>query len=52
MVLATAVAGGVDLIVSEDNDLRDLESHEGIPIISAAAFLALLDAESGRSPQR
>jgi putative PIN family toxin of toxin-antitoxin system len=41
-VLATATAGRADYIVSEDHDLLDLHTYEGIPIVGAGAFLALL----------
>lgn len=43
MVLATAFAGRVDYLVSEDRDLLDLHCYEGIPIVSAARFLAILE---------
>ena len=41
-VLATAAAGGVDYLVSADNDLLDLGEYAGIPILSVPAFLDLL----------
>lgn len=41
-VLATALAGSVDCIVSEDRDLLDLVSYEGIPIVTALSFLDIL----------
>ena len=41
--LAAAVAGSADCIVSEDRDLLDLGYYEGVTILSAAAFLAVLD---------
>ena len=44
-VLATAVQGGVDYLVSADNDLLDLGEHDGIPVLSAPAFLRLLEQE-------
>lgn len=43
--LATAVAGRANYVVSEDRDLLNIGEYEGIPIITAAAFLALLEAE-------
>jgi uncharacterized protein len=43
--LAAAVAGEADYIVSEDRDLLDLGSCEGVTILSAAAFLAVLEGE-------
>ena len=42
-VLATAVAGRADYLVSGDNDLLDLGEYEGIPILTAGAFLHRLD---------
>lgn len=49
--LATAVAGRAASIVSENRDLLDIEEYEGIPIIAAAAFLALLEAGASRGPE-
>jgi uncharacterized protein len=43
MVLEAAVAGAVDCIVSTDQDLIVLSPFEGIPVLSAGEFLALLD---------
>jgi len=45
-VLATALHGAVDYLISADNDLLDLGAYEGIPILSAPAFLQLLEHES------
>ena len=42
--LATAVAGGVDVIVSADKDMLDLEVYQGIVIVDMAAFLGMLEA--------
>ena len=44
-VLATAPYGAVDYLVSADNDLLDLGTYEGIPILSAPAFLGLLERD-------
>jgi putative PIN family toxin of toxin-antitoxin system len=41
-VLACAVAGPADLIVSGDQDLLTLKSFQGIPIVNARAALNLL----------
>jgi len=41
-VLAVANAARADLIVSGDNDLLTLGSHDGIPIVSPTAALARL----------
>ena len=49
MFLACAVAGGADYLVSNDPDLKDLVRYQGIRIISAATFLALLKAEEDSS---
>lgn len=38
-VLATAVGGKVDVVVTGDKELLALESYEGIPIESIRAFL-------------
>ena len=45
--LATAVAGGADYLVSEDQDLLVLERYEGVRIIDTLTFLRILDAEEG-----
>lgn len=42
-VLALAVAARVDLIVSGDADLLDLEAHQGIPIVTPAQALRRID---------
>ena len=43
MFIACAVAGDADVIVSGDRDLLDLERVGDIPILTAAAFLDLLE---------
>lgn len=43
IIVATAVAGQADLIVSEDNDLLDLRQVANIPIIDPETFLARLE---------
>jgi predicted nucleic acid-binding protein len=40
-----AVAGEADVIVSGDDDLLVLHPFAGIPILSPAAFLRMLDAD-------
>jgi putative PIN family toxin of toxin-antitoxin system len=40
MVLATALAGGADAIVTGDADLLTLASYSGVEIISPRAFVA------------
>jgi len=42
-ILALAMAGKADAIVSGDKDLLVLGSYEGIPILSARAFLEMLN---------
>jgi uncharacterized protein len=42
-VLAAAVAGGVEIIVTGDDDLLTLRSYQGIRIISPRRFLQLLE---------
>lgn len=44
--LATARAARADYLVSEDKDLLDMGKFEQTEIISAAAFLRILDQES------
>lgn len=44
-LLECAVAGNADVIVSGDRHLQRLGEYEGIPIITPAAFLTLLEAE-------
>src|SRR5687768_7813825 len=41
--LAAATAGSARFIVTEDMDLPDLRSYEGIQIVRAEAFLRMLD---------
>ena len=43
--LEVAVAGKADVLVSGDEDLLVLDPFAGIPTLSPAAFLRLLDAE-------
>jgi hypothetical protein len=44
MILSCAVEGQADFIISGDQDLTELESYEGIKIVSPASFLKLLAA--------
>jgi len=44
MVLACAVEGQADLIVSGDHHLLDLGAYQGIPIVTAREFLERLQA--------
>lgn len=50
--LATAVAAQADYLVSEDNDLLVLSEHAGTRILSAAAFLRVLDGEDPSTEHR
>jgi uncharacterized protein len=43
MVLACALDGNADYIVSGDSHLTDLREYRGIQIVRPAAFVALLD---------
>jgi putative PIN family toxin of toxin-antitoxin system len=45
LILATAVAGAVDYLVTGDRQLLALGIHEGIPIVSPADFVKLLDLQ-------
>lgn len=49
MFLATAVAGGARFIVSEDNDLLALGEYDGVRVVNAEAFLAVLGPDADRS---
>jgi putative PIN family toxin of toxin-antitoxin system len=42
VVLAGAVAGRADVIVTGDEDLLVLRQHEGIPIVTPRKFLSLM----------
>ena len=44
MILSCAVEGQADFIISGDQDLTELESYEGIKIVTPASFLKLLAA--------
>lgn len=48
-VIACAVAGRADVIVSGDRDLLSLERVDAIPILSARQFLELLESKSDAS---
>lgn len=50
--LEVAKSGGANAIVSADEDLLVLSPFEGIPIVTPAAFLAMLDAEGQKSRMR
>lgn len=43
IVLATAVTGRADYIISGDRHLLDLKEYKGVPIMTAARFLELLE---------
>jgi putative PIN family toxin of toxin-antitoxin system len=45
--IEAAVAGEADVIVSGDRHLLELGTYEGIRILTPAAFLALIEMESG-----
>ncbi len=45
MVLSCAVEGRADFIISGDQDLTALESHEGIRIVAPATFLRAIEEQ-------
>jgi predicted nucleic acid-binding protein len=45
LVLACAVEGNADFIISGDHHLLDLENYQGIKIVNPARFLDLLERE-------
>jgi putative PIN family toxin of toxin-antitoxin system len=49
IIVATAIAGQANFIVSEDNDLLDLKQVAGIPIIDTQTFLARLESPAGET---
>ena len=46
MVVATAIAGKADYLVSGDRHLKALGSYQGITILSPRQFLELLESEA------
>ncbi len=44
-VLATAVAGRSDYLVSEDRDLLDMGRYQGIRIVDAEEFIGMIEEE-------
>lgn len=44
MILACAVGGKADFIVSGDKDLTSLTAYQGIPIVTPSAFLSFMRA--------
>lgn len=49
MILATALAAKADVIVSGDRHLLELQSYQGIPILSPRQFLDRMElAEAGK----
>lgn len=50
-VLATAKAASADYLVSEDEDLLVLGTHEGTQIVNAATFLRVLERHTSGSTQ-
>lgn len=49
-VLASAVAGGADVLVTGDRDLLDLPARAGLEILTPRAFWNRLRHESSRKP--
>lgn len=50
--LALAVTGQADAIITGDADLLELESHEGIPVLTPAQFLTHLRGSEPPSKDR
>jgi putative PIN family toxin of toxin-antitoxin system len=46
-LVAAAVLGGVDYLVSGDHNLLALEAYEGFKVITPRAFVEILDLEVG-----
>ncbi len=46
LVLSCAVEGQADFIITGDQDLTELESHEGIRIMEPATFLQLIETKA------
>lgn len=46
LILATAVSGQVDYLVTADRQLLGLGEYDGVRIVSPREFLAILDAEA------
>ncbi|MCY3841069.1 MAG: putative toxin-antitoxin system toxin component, PIN family [Gammaproteobacteria bacterium] len=44
-LLETALAGGVDCLVTGDRDLLDMHPFRGIPVLTVAAFLAAMEEQ-------
>lgn len=47
--LVTAARASAEYLVSEDNDLLDIHVYEGVQIINAATFLAMLEQKDDRT---
>ena len=46
LILATALSGQVDYLVTLDQQLLRLGSYGGVAMVSPAAFLSILDGEA------
>ena len=46
-VLETALAGGAGCLVTGDRDLLEMHPFRGIPVLTAAAFLASMEEQRG-----
>jgi len=51
IVLACAVAGQADYVISGDQDLLVLNTHAGIPILTARGFVTMLQGEGAVESQ-
>lgn len=52
MILACAVGGKADMIVSGDKDLLVLNAYEGIPIVTPAQFLDIPPDQLSETPEK
>lgn len=52
LILATALSGGVDYLVSGDRKLQNLGSYRGVRIVSARDFVSVLEGRTGDPESR
>lgn len=51
LILATAVSGAVDYLVTGDKGLLAVGRHRGVTLLTARGFLEVLDAVGPRTDQ-